>query len=92
MLQLEKLKAEDKIIEKLLIENPEVKLKVIEVVKQSQFSQYNRNLSEEENMKNPMVRASFRNKLTKQYPDLFKDINTLFSNKIQTIKAKLRLL
>lgn len=92
MLQLEKLKAEDKIIEKVLIENPEVKLKVIEVVKQSQFSQYNRNLSEEENMKNPMVRASFRNKLTKQYPDLFKDINTLFSNKIQTIKAKLRLL
>jgi len=89
MLQAEKLKAEDKIIEKLLKEQPNVEAEMMEAVKKSQFSQYNRSLSEEENMKNPMVRASFRNMVKKHFGGSFDEVQKTFTAKIKKIKLEL---
>ena len=86
MLQLEQLKAEDKIIEKLLKEHPDAEIELMKAVKQSQFSQYNRNLSEEDNMKNPMVRASFRNMVKKHFDGSFEEVKDLYQGKIEVLK------
>lgn len=88
MLQVEKLQAEDKIIKNLLKNNPKVESEVLELVKQSQFSQYNQSLSKQENMKNPMVRASYRNMFKKHFSDAFDDVKALYENKIKHIKSK----
>lgn len=89
MLQLEQLKAEDNIIEKLLKEYPGAEIELMEAVKKSQFSQYNRNLSEEENMKTPMVRASFRNMVKKHFVDAFVEIKSVYDKKIKFLKKEL---
>ena len=89
MLQLKYIKADDKIISKLLKGNPELKKEIIEVVKTSRFSQYNKILSEEENMKSPMVRAAYRNAVKKQFPNLFDEVKLAYEANIKYLKIQL---
>jgi len=89
MLQLEQLRAEDKIIEKILLEHPEVESEIMAAVKGSLFSQYKRELSEEENMKSPMVKASYRNAVKKNFAEAFDDVKILYEIKIKSIKKKI---
>ena len=89
MLQSEYVKEEDKIISKLLEEHPDAKDELIEAVKTSWVAKYNDELSEEENMKNPMVRASYRNVVKKFFPEAFEEVKLVYESKMKKLKIEI---
>ncbi len=60
--------AEEKIIKHIYKEEDIEKNEIIEMAKLSRFSQYDENLSEDENLKNPIFAASYHNTNKKKFP------------------------
>lgn len=89
MLQLECMNEEDKIISNLLIIDPTIQDELIAAVQISRFSQYDKDLSVEENMKSPMVRASYRNVFKKRFPEKFEALKKMYDAKIKMLRAEL---
>lgn len=89
MLQLEQMKAEDEIIGRLMSAHPELNSEIMEAVRGSLFSQYKKELSEEENMKSPIVRASYRNMVKKQFGSSFDEMKFDYESKAKKIKLEI---
>ena len=89
MLQLEFLHEEDKVIQQLIKDNPDSLENIQENVKNSRFSNYNHALSFEENLKNPMARAAYRNVVKKEYAYAFEEVKFKYDEKIRKLKLKM---
>lgn len=89
MLQLEYMAEEDRIIRELLAEDPDLNEIILNAVRISRFSQYDKELSVKENMENPMVRAAYRNTTKKKFPANFVEIKAAYELKIKKLRQKL---
>lgn len=89
MLQLEYMAEEDQIIRQLLAADEHLSETILNSVKSSRFSQYDKALSIDENMANPMVRAAYRNTAKKKFPEEFVKIKEAYELKIKKLRFKL---
>lgn len=64
-------KEEGEIIRAIFAEDPDIREKVIEVVKSKPMSLYDSTLSVEENLKKPFFLASFKSTVRNMYPERF---------------------
>ena len=83
---------EKAIVEGIFLEMPDKKEEILNITKQNRFSNYKSELSDEENLQNPMFNAAFRNVVKKQFPERFAALNKQYQPKIKSIKAALQLL
>jgi len=83
---------EKAIVEGIFLEMPDRKEEILDTVKQNRFANYKSELSDEENLQNPMFNAAFRNVVKKQFPERFAALSKQYEPKIKSIKAALQLL
>lgn len=89
MLQLEYMNEEDGIIQVLVESNLMMKEEILSIIQSSRYSQYDKSLSVEKNMENPMVRAAYRNAVKKKFPEQFNSIREIYEVKIKKLRLRL---
>jgi hypothetical protein len=80
---------ESEVIENILASNPDAQDEAIDVVSTSRFAHYDKSISLEENLKNPLAMASYRNAIKKLYPSQFEAIDEAYAPRVQALKAEL---
>ncbi len=86
MLYLDLMKEEEELIEKIFANNPQAESQVLEAVKSSRFSNFNKKLSLEENLKNQMFKASFRNTVKMLFPLQFEQLQQHYLPQVDSLK------
>ena len=81
--------AEDQIIQKIYENGLVEKSEIISLAKLSRFSQYNEDVSAEENLKNPIFAASYHNAIKKQFPKEFEIVNERYHMEIEKLKQQI---
>lgn len=81
---------ENAVIEVLFIEMPEIRNEILDEVKANRFSQYDSEKSDEENLKDPMFSAAFRNAIRKKFSQKFEALDRMYQPKIKAIKEMIR--
>ena len=89
MLQSAYIKEEDQIMQLLLADHPEARTSILETVKKTRFANYDDSLSIQQNLRNPMVKAAYRNAIKKRFPDAFKQVKANYEPKIQSMKRQI---
>ena len=80
---------ETEVIDNILSAIPDAKEEAVDLVTTSRFAHYDASLSLEDNLKNPLVMASFRNAIKKLYPSQFEAIDEAYAPRVQVLKAEL---
>ena len=83
---------ETAIIEAIFLEMPDKKDTMLTIAKQNRSSNYKPNLSEDENLQNPIFKAAFRNAVKKQFPERSEALNKFYQPKIKSINTALPLI
>ena len=65
----------DAIIQAIFLEMPDKKREILELLSKNKFSKYKPDLSFEENFKNPLFRAAFRNKVKELFAIRFEALD-----------------
>ncbi len=86
MLYSELTQQEFRLIDAFLIEEPSMRSKVVEQMQQSRLSHYDISRSLEENLENPIAKASFRNTVHKLLPSIFEELHKEYQPRIQQLK------
>jgi plasmid replication initiation protein len=87
MLYIELTQVEGSIIEKIYENGLVEKKEMVARAKLSRFSQYNEDLSIEDNLKNPIFAASYHNAIKKRFPKKFEQISSQYNLRIEQLKT-----
>ncbi len=80
---------ENMIIEAIFMEVPDTKKRMIDLTKQSRFSHYKPELTDQENLQDPIFKAAFCNTVKKQFASRFELLGKKYEGKVKIIQATL---
>ncbi len=83
---------EDAIIAAIFIEMPEKEEEILQLTKQNRFSHYKAELSDTENLTDPIFNAAYRNIIKKSFATRFKTLDKQYKSKLKSIQTALNLL